>query len=567
MIFSRPTEWNAAVERLRSLKLLPTALSAAELEEARAALREVSLFSARTMNAAYLQENADVFSEILEGKLDGASARLALRDQADRMDLGAIGDEEGTIKDLRSDARLNLRIRMETERANAFANYTAGQDEDILLAYPAQELYRAEKRNVPRAWPQIWAGAGGQRPGGRMVARKDAEIWTNISRFGVPYPPFDYNSGMDVRDVSRTEAVKLGVLGPADRIAPDKGRRLQQDVQESAAQFDRELIGVLTEDGGYVLEDGVLRLEKRRQDGANAYNPNQPRIPKGNPGGGRFGKLQALPDNAHKLGLDANALGPTMARAREAFLADLADARAKSGGDDEAALGELRNALRVKKPVQASAVISGVSGATAAEDAQIRQGAQGLLDMLPPRVAKALGNFEVRVIDDPKGDFEGEYNTSTRILTINRAFGGVREAVVWHEMMHWVHGHTPIKSYRGAVAEHYQRRTAGEAEVPSKHLREHRPDLFPDHYMGRNYPFAPNAGSEIPTVTGEWLSRDRRGAPAGSRFGWDGSNPAAARRVAVPLSGLFAPGPHQDTAAVGLAIFYYGRRRRKGGNP
>jgi hypothetical protein len=46
------------------------------------------------------------------------------------------------------------------------------------------------------------AGGGG-RGGGcdalkalpRMIARKDSPIWEALSRFGTPYPPFDFNSG------------------------------------------------------------------------------------------------------------------------------------------------------------------------------------------------------------------------------------------------------------------------------------------------------------------------------------------------------------------------------------
>ena len=46
----------------------------------------------------------------------------------------------------------------------------------------------------------------------RLIARKDDEIWTRISRFGTPWPPFDFRSGMGVRDIRRDEAERLGVL-------------------------------------------------------------------------------------------------------------------------------------------------------------------------------------------------------------------------------------------------------------------------------------------------------------------------------------------------------------------
>jgi hypothetical protein len=51
--------------------------------------------------------------------------------------------------------------------------------------------------------------AGGQIFGGRMIALKSDPIWTAISAFGTPYPPFDYNSGMWVHGPSGAVIDKL----------------------------------------------------------------------------------------------------------------------------------------------------------------------------------------------------------------------------------------------------------------------------------------------------------------------------------------------------------------------
>jgi hypothetical protein len=83
------------------------------------------------------------------------------------------------------------------------------------LAFPAQELVRVEEREKPRDWHGKWVDKGGTLyPGNRMIALKDDPIWMKISAFGVPYPPFDYNSGMGVDDISYDEAVELGVIKP-----------------------------------------------------------------------------------------------------------------------------------------------------------------------------------------------------------------------------------------------------------------------------------------------------------------------------------------------------------------
>lgn len=555
MIFSRPqADWNAAVGRLRSLRVLPTVLDSVQLEEVRADIRETALFSARTLSASYLQENADVFAKILSGELDQASARVALREQADRMQLGALGDEESTITDLRSDARLNLRIRMETERAAAFGRYVSGQDEDILLAYPAQELYRAEKRDFPRDWPARWSAAGGSFPDKRMMARKDSPIWTDISRFGVPYAPFDYNSGMDTRDVGRREALQFGVFKDGDTIAPDKSRSLATDTAQNAQGLSPDLTAALIEDG-YVVQDGVLRI-RPRSDAANAYNPNQPRIPKGAIGAGRW-VSKPLPNFGHKAGLDPNSLGPTFARAREAALADIAAATA-GGHSGEAALAILRDRLRVKKPVAAQSVVASINGGTAAQRAEAMAKVQTLLDMLPPRVAKKLPQIHIDLTNAPASKYRGYYLQGAKRLTLNTALGGLSEATVWHELGHWIHHNGPA-SYFAGVREHHQRRIAGE------HLRDdgwddYRPDKYPDHYMGREYAGRVGLGLEIPAVTIGWLSSDNHGAPRGIRRGIDKN-----RVALVPIDGMFRSGDHQDTALVALTIFYYGRRRKGGG--
>lgn len=45
-----------------------------------------------------------------------------------------------------------------------------------------------------------------------MVALKDDPVWAAISRFGQPYPPFDFGSGMGVEDVAHEDCVALGLI-------------------------------------------------------------------------------------------------------------------------------------------------------------------------------------------------------------------------------------------------------------------------------------------------------------------------------------------------------------------
>ena len=117
-------------------------------------------------------------------------------------------------------ARANVIIDTNAGMAAGYATAIQSNSYGARLAFPAQELVRIEERQVPRSWQNIWRSHGGKiYPGGRMIALKEDPIWSAISRFGNPYPPFDYNSGMGVDDVSYDEALKLGVL-PSEHYQP-----------------------------------------------------------------------------------------------------------------------------------------------------------------------------------------------------------------------------------------------------------------------------------------------------------------------------------------------------------
>lgn len=83
--------------------------------------------------------------------------------------------------------------------------------------YPAQRLVRAGYRENPRDWEARWEEAW-QKVGGEgasraeMVALNDSPIWSELSVFKLPYPPFDYNSGMLFEPVDYDEASELGLL-------------------------------------------------------------------------------------------------------------------------------------------------------------------------------------------------------------------------------------------------------------------------------------------------------------------------------------------------------------------
>ena len=280
MIIDRPTPFKEAVDLIRGKGILPTTLGSADLAKLDEGIRRHSVFSAKTTVARYLDLIKQVTTQIVDpvqeaGEYMGsARGREVLRDFLQGIGYTPEAGSEGTLKDLSSDARIDLVVRTNTEMVQGFGQFQQAQNPVVLDAFPCQELYRVQGVETPRQsnagnqfsagsgyggyfWPNKWKGAGGSfYGGGRMIARKDDPIWTEISRFGNPYPPFDYNSGMWVKPVSRKEAVALGVIEKADKVtqlsnvyAPPLQTGIKALSPDVLAALQRAIPGATVKDG------------------------------------------------------------------------------------------------------------------------------------------------------------------------------------------------------------------------------------------------------------------------------------------------------------------------------
>ena len=239
MLFSSPIPFAEALAYRKAQKILPTSAGSAELAKLGAEIRERALFSAKTANAGYLAKMDRMLTGMVspaarkaqgEMAIDVASFRLEMR--AELAKLGYAPDKPGSLQDLGSDARLNLIADMQLKQAHGYGQYVQSQQSDILDAFPCRELLRGHDRKEKRNWKERWVAKGGKLYSDRMIARKDDSIWTKISRFGTPYPPFDYNSGMVTEEVHRDEAEQLGVVKRSTIIKPDT-RGFNDEVQAS----------------------------------------------------------------------------------------------------------------------------------------------------------------------------------------------------------------------------------------------------------------------------------------------------------------------------------------------
>ena len=260
-----------AVSRFEGRRAAPSTRTSAEWERVAPALREKCFFSARVNDAEVLGKMRELIGKAVDSSKRNPNEALVSQDKfisEMKSFLRSRGYTMGGSKltDITSRRRLGLIYDMNVQEAREYARYVRGQDADALDMYPAQEFVRVESRRVPRTdWPARWRAAGGKIRGGRMVALKSDSVWTNLSRFGRPYPPFDYGSGMGVEDVDREEAIELGLLPadePSDEI-PDFDIVLEAEVSLDRIPEDM-LDSIIKETPNARIEGGKLKMSDKK---------------------------------------------------------------------------------------------------------------------------------------------------------------------------------------------------------------------------------------------------------------------------------------------------------------
>ena len=189
----------------------------------------------------------------------------------------AISQYAASLTDLSSDARTSLIVNQQTQRASGYARWRQDQDPAILDAFPGQEMFRALRADTPRDWAARWDEARAALgpattalpAASGFLALKNDPIWTAINRFGTPYPPFDFNSGMRVRNVGRRRCRELGLLADealaARLLTPARDPMDGSATSSSAAGMDPALVKAWADAFGgrarvYAGRDGQPRV-------------------------------------------------------------------------------------------------------------------------------------------------------------------------------------------------------------------------------------------------------------------------------------------------------------------
>jgi len=239
-----------AVDRLAGKTAVASKLRTKDWEALDLSIRERSFFSAGVDDLRTVQTFQDKLKEW--STLGRDNPARAFMDRSKfvsemRQALGAPEGDTGDITDITSWRRLELIYDFQTQDAAEFGRWKIGQDPELLDAFPAQEFLRIESRRAPREnWLERWRAAGGRFFDGRMIALKNDPVWTKLSRFGRPWPPFDFGSGMGIDDVDRAEAKDLGVIGPDQKpVAQDAD--FNQNLNADVSSLDPNLAGKLSE--------------------------------------------------------------------------------------------------------------------------------------------------------------------------------------------------------------------------------------------------------------------------------------------------------------------------------
>lgn len=206
----------SAADRILKKAVVGSAMNSAEWASVQAGLRDRAFFLSTVENVHFLHRARQLVAEHAAGGKSLSETRRDLRDALERAGYVRPEGREGRISDMMTQRRLDLIVQTNVQQARGWRQFIEGTSPGALAAFPAQRLVRVRQRRMPRDWESRWQIAGravGWEGASReqMVALKTSPIWAKLSRFGNPFPPFDFNSGMGLEDVGKREAIALGL--------------------------------------------------------------------------------------------------------------------------------------------------------------------------------------------------------------------------------------------------------------------------------------------------------------------------------------------------------------------
>ncbi len=200
--------------------LVASGIDSAGWSHVQAGLRDRAFFMAEVERARILHAARTGVADILRSGKSMSEVRRDLREMLRQDGYQPSEEYRGTIKDLFSKQRLDVMLKTNVDQARGYARHLRATSRGALAAFPAYEFVRVQQRLKPRSdWPQRWQKAcrqvnfeGVARGTSRMIALKTSPVWTALSVFGNPFPPFDFGSGMGLDDVEASVCRELGLV-------------------------------------------------------------------------------------------------------------------------------------------------------------------------------------------------------------------------------------------------------------------------------------------------------------------------------------------------------------------
>lgn len=258
----------------------PKALTTAQWDVMRADVRERAFFMAGVAQAQTLDLFKGEIDTVLRGEISVAEFRKRMREGLAKLGYQPPAGKEGTIHDLRSVQRLNVVAETNVRLAQGYAGYW--RQHAARAVWPAKQMVRQTLKKEPRNWPQRWKDAvkttsapASSFNASKMAALIDSPIWSEISRFGVPYPVYDFNSGMGDRMLDRTSAEEMGIKphAPVKEEHDSPPQSFNQGLNQTVELTDPEAKTLLKDTFEGLAEIEGSKLSSRDVNGTAPLKP------------------------------------------------------------------------------------------------------------------------------------------------------------------------------------------------------------------------------------------------------------------------------------------------------
>ena len=266
-----PNTFNEALDFIRDKVAIPSGeWDEAAWNEDRESINTRAFWSANVENVRFLNRAKESISDALENNVEtiidsegnqkvalksgGRSGFIkSMREMMIKEGMIDTSDsfywiDNNDVKEIKSEKRLELIYDTNMRLAYGYGQWKQGMSPNVIKVFPAWKFVRL--RQVREDRPRHKASEGEVR------LKTDTDYWANyqndpsIGGFGVPWAPFGFNSGMNITDVSRSEAKALGLIKDSDKINKEDipKKQLNEGLKSHIGNMDSDMKKKLIEE-------------------------------------------------------------------------------------------------------------------------------------------------------------------------------------------------------------------------------------------------------------------------------------------------------------------------------